>query len=155
MDNTIIIIVLTGLIFFAIGYLIAKRNTHKEIHIERKAAVRESRGITRGSINEEISTLLPNFPGKFSEARHMGKPVDFIVFNGMDDGEINEIRFIEIKTGKSDLNTNERRIRDIILEAEEKGGRLKWCVYRPDEEVEESIQKLEISENTKEMSVRQ
>ncbi|MBI2034032.1 MAG: hypothetical protein HYT13_02960 [Candidatus Liptonbacteria bacterium] len=124
-------IIIVAFAFFIIGYLAA----WFKIRRERKEAVKESRGITRGSINEELAPLLPKFPGSFSEARHIGKPIDFLVFRGMDEGDIKEIGFVEVKTGKSDLNANERRIRDIILEAKEKGGRVKWDIYRPDEEI--------------------
>jgi len=124
-------IIIVALAFFIIGYLVAWLKISKK----RKEAVRESRGIVRGNLNEELASLLPNFPGKFSEARHIGKPVDFLVFKGMDENNIEEIGFVEVKTGKSDLNTNERRIRDIVTEAREKGGKMKWDIYRPDEEI--------------------
>ncbi len=127
-------IIIVALLFFVIGYLIALSRIPKE----RKEAVRGSKSVTRGNVNDELALLLPKFPGKFSEARHIGKPIDFLVFTGMDEGDIKEIGFVEVKTGKSDLTTNERRIRDIILEAREKGGKVKWDIYRPDEEIAES-----------------
>lgn len=133
-------IILIALAFFVAGYLIARHNIHKEKKEVAKEAVRDSRGVTRGNINEELAILLPDFPGKFSEARHVGKPIDFLVFKGMDKGDIKEIGFVEVKTGKSDLTANERRIRDIVLEAKEKGGRVKWDVYRPDEEMAKKLE---------------
>ena len=39
----------------------------------------------------------------------MGKPIDYISFGP------NNITFIEIKSGKSQLNTKQRQIRDQIL----------------------------------------
>ncbi len=121
------------------GYTKGYQDAVKKIPQERKEAVKDSREITRGNINEEISALLPHFPGNFSEARHVGKPIDFLIFKGMDGGDITEIGFVEVKTGKSDLNTNERRVRDIILEAKEKGARLKWDIYNLDEEVAKKL----------------
>ena len=129
--SEILKLILVALAFLIVGYFFAWLKIRKE----RKAAIKDSRGITRGNINEELSPLLPDFPGKFSEARHVGKPIDFLIFKGMDEGNITEISFVEVKTGKSDLNTNERRVRDIVLEAREKGARVKWNIYRPDEEV--------------------
>ena len=124
-------IIIIASAFFAIGYFAAWLKIRKE----RKEAVKESKGIVRGNLNEELAPLLPNFPGKFSEVRHIGKPIDFLILNGMDENDIKEIGFIEVKTGKSDLNTNERRIKDIICEAKEKGARVKWDIYRPDETI--------------------
>jgi len=128
-------IIIVAVAFFAVGYLFAWLKIRKE----RKEAVKDSRGITRGNINGELAPLLPNFPGKLSEARQMGKPIDFLVFKGMDEGNIQEIGFVEVKTGKSDLTGNERKIRDIILDAKEKGGKVRWDVYRPDEEVAKNL----------------
>ena len=55
----------------------------------------------------------------------MGKPIDLIVFNGMDEKNINEIIFVEIKSGDSKLSTTERKLRDCIKEK-----RIRWQEYR-------------------------
>ena len=44
----------------------------------------------------------------------MGKPIDFLIFNGMDKQNISEVVFVEIKTGNSQLSSNERSLRDAI-----------------------------------------
>lgn len=125
--SIIVILTLISVIFVA-GYVFGKLNLREE----RRDAIKGSKSVTRGYINEELSVLLPGFPGKYSEVRHIGKPVDFVIFTGMDEGRITEIGFVEVKTGKSALSTNERSIRDIVLDAQKKGARMNWYVYRPD-----------------------
>ena len=43
----------------------------------------------------------------------------------MDDNNINEVIFVEVKTGKSTLSSQERKLRDVIKEK-----RVKWQEYR-------------------------
>ena len=48
---------------------------------------------------------------KALEARFIGKPIDFLIFKGMDEQHIDEVVFVEIKTGNSQLSSNERSLR--------------------------------------------
>ena len=70
-----------------------------------------------------------------SELNFLGNPIDFIGFKGLDgDGDI-DIKFIEVKSGKSKLNTNQRRIRDAVKEK-----RIDWVEVRISEiQIEEKI----------------
>ena len=59
------------------------------------------------------------------ELRFLGSPIDFVGFKGLDgDGEI-DIKFIEVKSGKSRLNKNQRRIRDAV-----EANRIEWVEVR-------------------------
>jgi predicted Holliday junction resolvase-like endonuclease len=74
--------------------------------------------ILGGVFSEQVAPFLPDFPKdlKASEARFIGKPVDFLIFKGMDDQHIDEVVFVEIKSGKFQLSNNERSLRDAIQE---------------------------------------
>jgi hypothetical protein len=66
--------------------------------------------------------------GRFApRRRRIGKPVDFLVFKGMDDQHIDEVVFVEIKSGNSQLSPNERTLR-YAIEAK----RVRWQEYRVD-----------------------
>jgi predicted Holliday junction resolvase-like endonuclease len=67
---------------------------------------------------------------KASEARFIGKPIDFLIFKGMDDQHIDEVVFVEIKTGNSHLSSNERSLRDAI-----EAKRVRWHEYRVDHDI--------------------
>ena len=71
---------------------------------------------------------MPDFPYKPTEARFIGKPVDFIVFKGMDEKKIEEVVFVEVKTGKSKLNDVEKSLKNTV---EDK--KISWDEYRIDE----------------------
>jgi len=60
----------------------------------------------------------------------VGKPVDFIVFKGLDDKNVEEIVFVEVKSGGSTMSTTERRVRDAVV-----GKKVRWEEYRVPERV--------------------
>lgn len=106
-----------------IGYLVAKfkfyKDVEKLIKIERKMALSFSRSVIKGKISEQMFPLTPFFKYKLSDARFLGSPIDYIVFNGYSDigvngGEIKEIIFIEVKTGNSQLSNTEIAVKNAI-----------------------------------------
>ena len=80
-----------------IGYLIGKYMTQKKLEEKipeiREDAIKHSRAVLSGQFSEQIAPYLPDFPFKPTEARFIGKPIDFIVFRGMDDKKIDEVVF--------------------------------------------------------------
>ncbi len=81
----------------------------------RKDAVKRSKAVINGQIAEQIAPFLPDFPANPSDARFIGKPVDFIVFSGLSENEkIDEILFVEVKTGKSLLSEREKEVKKAI-----------------------------------------
>lgn len=92
----------------------------------RKDAVKRSKAVINGQVAEQIAPFLPDFPANPSDARFLGKPVDFIVFSGLSENEkIDEILFVEVKTGKSLLSEREKEVKKAI----EKGN-VRYVEYR-------------------------
>ena len=92
----------------------------------RKDAVKRSKAVINGQVAEQIAPFLPDFPANPSDARFIGKPVDFIVFSGLSENEkIDEILFVEVKTGKSLLSQREKEVKKAI----EKGN-VRYVEYR-------------------------
>jgi predicted Holliday junction resolvase-like endonuclease len=91
----------------------------------RKNAIEQSRAVTRGLIYEQLVPYLPEFEFNPKDAQFLGKPVDFVVFDGLDEGELRRIVFVEVKTGAATLTTRERRVRDAI-----RRGRVEWTEIR-------------------------
>lgn len=80
----------------------------------RQDAIHRSQAVTVGKVTEHIVPYLPEFRYNPKDARFIGSPIDFIVFDGLSDGEVRGIVFVEVKTGKSGLSTRERRIRNAV-----------------------------------------
>jgi len=93
----------------------------------RRDAVSQSKAITRGQIYEQFATYFPGFQFNPKDAQFLGKPVDFVVFDGLDEGRLRRIVFVEVKTGGATLTTRERRVRDVI-----RSGAIEWREIRLD-----------------------
>ena len=62
---------------------------------------------------------------KPTEVRFIGKPIDFIVFKGMDEGKIDEVIFVEVKTGQSKLSDVQKSLKKSVDEK-----KITWEEYR-------------------------
>lgn len=124
----------TGLLFLLAGILIGALLVYlwwkQKVPAERQDAIDRSRANLGGQFAEQLAPYFPDFPYKPNELRWLGKPIDYVVFKGMDDNEINEIVFLEVKSGKSQLNEHQRQIKRVVEE-----GKVKWEQYRVSEEI--------------------
>ncbi|GHV75784.1 hypothetical protein AGMMS49942_06050 [Spirochaetia bacterium] len=87
-----------------------------------KDRLKASRAVIGGLVSEQMAPLLPGFPFDPGDCRFVGKPVDFIVFRGMNEKNITEVVFLEVKSGAGkNLNDQEKRLRDAV-----RAGRVRW-----------------------------
>lgn len=92
----------------------------------RSDAIGRSHSVIVGKVTEHLIPYLPQFRFNPKDARFMGSPLDLIVFDGLDEGELRDIYFVEVKTGTSaSLTPRQRQIRDAIL-----SGRVRWIELR-------------------------
>jgi predicted Holliday junction resolvase-like endonuclease len=82
----------------------------------RQDAVQRSQAVTVGKVSEQLVPLLPGFRFNPKDVRFLGSPVDLVVFDGLNDGTVRQVVFIEVKTGAAGLSSRERQVRDAILE---------------------------------------
>ena len=87
----------------------------------RQDAIQKSQAVTMGKVTEHFIPYLPDFTYNPKDARFLGSPIDFVVFDGLTEGEVKRVVFIEFKTGESKLSTRERRIRDAV-----RSGKVTW-----------------------------
>jgi predicted Holliday junction resolvase-like endonuclease len=81
----------------------------------RQDAVKKSEAVTRGKVTEHLIPYFPDFEYNPKDARFLGTPVDFIVFDGLSEGKMNRVVFVEVKTGKTGaLSPREKLVRDCI-----------------------------------------
>ncbi|MFA5748338.1 MAG: Holliday junction resolvase-like protein [Candidatus Absconditabacterales bacterium] len=125
MTDSLRLIILGIIIGIFVGYLIARLYFLIKLKGQRKDAVDKSRSVVLGNVNEKIAPLLPNFPYHYKDLMFLGKGVDYMVFDGLSYGNLNKIVFLEIKSGISNLNRNERMIKDCI-----ERGRISYEVRR-------------------------
>jgi len=108
--------------------------TSQEIPKIKKDVLARSRNTIRGIATEHLAPLIQK-EYNAKDFRHLGDPVDYIVFDGLSDildrktNEIITIVLLDIKTGNSRLNKVQRRIRDAVKE-----GKVKFEIYNPDKQ---------------------
>jgi predicted Holliday junction resolvase-like endonuclease len=69
---------------------------------------KKSSEVRLGHIAETLAPFLDQFDFEPEQCSFLGKPIDYISFGD------EEVTFIEVKSGKSQLNTKQRHIRDQI-----------------------------------------
>ncbi len=80
----------------------------------RKDAIERSKAVITGKVSEQIAPYLPEFEFNPKDARFIGSPIDFVVFDGLDEGEVRKIVFVEVKAGNSNLSKREKLIKDVV-----------------------------------------
>jgi predicted Holliday junction resolvase-like endonuclease len=91
----------------------------------RDDAVQRSLAVTAGKVHEQLVPLLPQFRWNPKDARFLGSPVDLVVFDGLSEGRVRRIVFVEVKTGGAGLTERERMVREVVRE-----GEVEWVVMR-------------------------
>jgi len=134
--------VLIALVVFLVGLFLAykigersgrfRRDTYwkREVLNHRRDAVLKSRSVLSGQFSEQLAPYFPDFEFSPNDCRFIGRPVDFIVFNGSGDGEISEVVFVEVKGGKSKLSSKEKSLKRAI-----EARNVRWAEYRVPEDV--------------------
>ncbi len=108
----------------------------RKIRRARRQSTNQSRAVLKGKMAEQIAPMLPGFTYWPSDARFLGNPVDYIVFNGYskakDDGYGDaiidpplEIVILDIKKGKAGLTRGQQEIARALEE-----GRVRFEVVR-------------------------
>jgi predicted Holliday junction resolvase-like endonuclease len=77
-------------------------------------AVQRSQAVTAGKVLEQLVPYLPEFAFNPKDARFLGSPVDFVVFDGLSEGAVRQVIFVEVKTGNAELSRRERQVRDAV-----------------------------------------
>ena len=84
---------------------------HKNI---RKSALRGNRNQILGELYEKVLPVLPDFPYAPKDMVFIGKGTDYIIFDGLTEGHLREIVFLELKSGNATLTSNEKAIKSIL-----------------------------------------
>ncbi len=137
--ETIVVIAISCLIILYLLWKIVQLKLAHRVAIldARKDTGNRQRSIIKGQISEVLAPWSIKSVNSVKELNFLGNPIDFVGFKGLDgEGDI-DIKFIEVKSGKSRLNKNQRRIRDAVA-----AKRIEWVevlVKDSDIEIEEKI----------------
>jgi predicted Holliday junction resolvase-like endonuclease len=118
------------LVTFLAGALVAAIVTavvlHRRASVIRAEALAQSRAVIRGQVSEQILPLLEAFPFEAADARFLGHPIDYVIFDGLaEDADDLEIVLVEVKTGGARLTRREAAVRDAV-----EAGRVRFEIVR-------------------------
>ncbi len=92
-----------------------------ELTEARRDAVKRSRSTIEGQVFEQLVPHFPEWKHTPSDARFLGSPIDFVVFEGMSTGDPSKIVIVEIKKGKSYNTVLQNKIKKLV-----KAGKIEW-----------------------------
>lgn len=136
LPETLLIIAISLVLGFALGFFYVKaqitaiesryRAELEQWKVEtaaeiRKDSVNRSRSTLKGKIAEQLAPVLPGFLFNPADARFIGSPVDYIIFDGLtevSDEKKASIRivFMDVKKGRAILTRTQRVIKKAIEE---------------------------------------
>jgi len=92
----------------------------------RSQALNRSRAVLKGKIGEQMAPLLPEFRYNPADARFIGSPVDYVIFDGYSEalqgqGRIERIVLLDVKTGRAKLSPIEKKVEEAVT-----SGRVEW-----------------------------
>ncbi len=108
---------------------------HKQALLDaQKRSVNTSRAVLKGKMAEQFAPILPEFQYLPSDAKFLGDPVDYVVFDGYTDfrdgdGAADDIEVIllDIKSGGARLSKGQQAIAQAVRE-----GRIRFETLRID-----------------------
>ncbi len=112
----IFILIIWIIFWLFVWILIWKIIKYKTLKDERALSIKKSKSVILWEVYEKVLPFLPNFPYQPRDMTFVGKGVDYIVFDGLNEWNLRKIIFLEVKSGSSKLNINEKMIRDKIIE---------------------------------------
>lgn len=99
----------------------------REIEKQRAEAIKQSKAVNRGLVAEQLAPHMVGFPYSPKDCHWVGCPIDYLVFDGLDAGDLKRIVLLEVKTGKSQPNAREKQVRAAVEEA-----RVQYDIFRLD-----------------------
>ena len=88
----------------------------KKKKVSVKDAEQKAINVGLGTIVEDVLPAYEKFPFNICDCRGLFEPIDTIVFDGLSQGNVDHITFLEMKFARSQLKTHQRRIRDAVRE---------------------------------------
>ena len=128
-----VLIFVLFLLGLAMGLILGRRGGRLEVEKtlpellakERGDAVKRSRAVLSGLAAEQLAPWLAGFPFDPTDCRFLGSPVDFLAFRGASTGVVEEVVFVEVKSGNAGLSPVERSLREAV-----EAKKVSWLEYR-------------------------
>jgi predicted Holliday junction resolvase-like endonuclease len=138
--SALVLILFVGLVYWVRQYMESQAAHHTYVAEELRSmrqkfeSATKSRAVLRGQFAERLFPLMTECPYAAIDMIFLGRPFDYLVLQGYQHGAIEEVVFVEIKTGQSSLSSIQRSLRDCI-----ESGRVRWVTHTIKELCDESL----------------
>ncbi len=86
----------------------------KRLKLATERAQITSTAVNIGKNLEKVLPVAKDFKWVVPDTKFLGDPIDLLVFNGLSNGKVESLSFVEVKSGAARLNTHQKSIRDAI-----------------------------------------
>jgi len=114
------------IVSFFLWYFIWKIIKYTELRKERQKSVKKSRSVILWESYETLAPFMKDINYHPKDMNFLWKWVDYIIFDGLSAWNLKQIVLLEIKTGRSRQNLNEKQIEDIIKKKKIKYEIVRW-----------------------------
>ncbi len=88
----------------------------KKMKLATEGAERTTKAVNIGKNLERALPTMKDFKWVVPDSKFLGDPIDLLVFNGLSNGKVSSLSFVEVKSGNAKLNPRQKSIRDAIEE---------------------------------------
>jgi len=118
LTTAILVLLILSFFIYKIGIKQGKAQAeiqwqHRLISLRTEIANNQRANI-KGKVAENFAPFLQGFPFKPSECKFLGDPIDYVVFEGLDERNIKRIHFLEVKSDGAKLSKHQKHVREII-----------------------------------------
>jgi predicted Holliday junction resolvase-like endonuclease len=110
----IIFFVIFSYMFYRFGMYKKEIEWKSKLNKLRTEIADKQRAGIKGKVTEMFAPYLEGFPYKASECKFLGDPIDYVVFEGLDERNITGVHFLDVKADTSELKKHQKQIKDII-----------------------------------------
>lgn len=110
----IVWIIIGWVIWYLMSKSISWDKLSRTVKVERRDAIKQSKAVSLWHISEQLAPIMPNFPYHPKDMVFIGKWFDYLILDWLSEWDLRKIVFLEIKTGRSMQNANERKIQQVI-----------------------------------------
>ncbi|MDY6788419.1 MAG: Holliday junction resolvase-like protein [Candidatus Nanohaloarchaea archaeon] len=81
----------------------------------KEEALERSRSVLKGKVGEQLAPFIKGFNYNPADCRFIGSPVDYLIFDGLSEGEVEKLVLADIKTGpEAGLSDGQKKIKDVV-----------------------------------------
>jgi len=84
---------------------------------KKRATVGAEKTATAVGVGKNLEKVIPtlkNFHLQLTDCRFLADPIDLMVFNGITTNKVHSLSFIEVKSGKATLNSNQKAVKAAV-----------------------------------------